>query len=432
MIKLEKIYNLFAKSSGVYTDTRKPLFDGVFIALKGPSFNGNSYALKAINQGAISAIIDDDELSKTSKKFIYVKDTYSTLKSLANHHRKKLNCPVLAITGSNGKTTTKEVVKKVLEKGYKTHATAGNLNNHIGVPLTLLSTPLSSEFLILEMGANHINEIAELCKIAEPTHGLITNFGKAHIEGFGSEKGVIEGKSELYTYLSKSKGTVFVNTDNVNQVEKLGENPFISFGQSESSDYSISYLTKNNKLELGFKGDKINSSLHGEYNFPNIAAAIAIGSFFKIPTNKIRKAIKSYESSNNRSQLIKLKNYEIILDAYNANPSSMGLAIKSFKSRYLSDNIIILGDMLELGEYALISHQEIISLAIKSSFSKIITVGKHFKETGMIFSNLLQFSSTISLIEYLNNNPIKEKNILIKGSRSMELERVLAFLEEKV
>lgn len=428
----KNIYKLFLKSTGVFTDTRKPLVGGVFIALRGPTFNGNTYASKAIQQGACLAIIDDYQLSKKNEKFIYVEDCYIMLKILANHHRKKMTCPVLAITGSNGKTTTKELLKIVIKQGYKTHATHGNLNNHIGVPLTILNTPLSSEFVIIEMGANHLKEIKGLCEVAEPTHGFITNFGKAHIEGFGSEKGVIEGKSELYTYLSKSKGTVFVNTDNVNQVEKLGENPFISFGQSESSNYSISYRTKNNKLELGFKGDKINSSLHGEYNFPNIAAAIAIGSFFKIPTNKIRKAIKSYESSNNRSQLIKLKNYEIILDAYNANPSSMGLAIKSFKSRYLSDNIIILGDMLELGEYALISHQEIISLAIKSSFSKIITVGKHFKETGMIFSNLLQFSSTISLIEYLNNNPIKEKNILIKGSRSMELERVLAFLEEKV
>ena len=430
MIKLEKIYNLFAKSSGVYTDTRKPLIGGVFIALKGPSFNGNSYALKAINQGAISAIIDDDELSKTSKKFIYVKDTYSTLKSLANHHRKKLNCPVLAITGSNGKTTTKEVVKKVLEKGYKTHATAGNLNNHIGVPLTLLSTPLSSEFLILEMGANHINEIAELCKIAEPTHGLITNFGKAHIEGFGSEIGVIIGKSELYSYLSISKGVIFVDIDNKKQISKLGKTPYISFGDNKKSNYYISYLSRNNKLELSFKGLKIISSLHGEYNLKNLAAAIIIGNFFKIPTNKIQTVIELYKSNNNRSQLVKLKNYNIILDAYNANPSSMEVALKSFQKRYSKSNLIIIGDMLELGNLSVSFHEEIIQLANKLSFSKIISVGKNFIDTKNYSSNMLNFRSTKELIKHLTNNPIKEKNIFIKGSRSMGLEKILSVFQK--
>ena len=289
----KNIYKLFLKSTGVFTDTRKPLVGGIFIALRGPTFNGNTYASKAMQQGACLAIIDDYQLSKKNEKFIYVEDCYIMLKILANHHRKKMTCPVLAITGSNGKTTTKELLKIVIKQGYKTHATHENLNNHIGVPLTILNTPLSSEFVIIEMGANHLKEIKGLCEVAEPTHGFITNFGKAHIEGFGSEKGVIEGKSELYTYLSKSKGTVFVNTDNVNQVEKLGENPFISFGQSESSNYSISYRTKNNKLELDFKGVKFKSSLHGEYNLPNIAAAVVIGSFFKISTNKIKKVIRA-------------------------------------------------------------------------------------------------------------------------------------------
>ena len=428
MSEIEKIYKIFKKASGVYTDTRKRLINGVFIALKGSSFDGNTYASKAIQQGACIAIVDDFETSKRNEKIIYVKDTYSTLKNLANYHRKKLTCPVVAITGSNGKTTTKDLLKVVLKEGYETYATQGNLNNHIGVPLTILNLPLSAELSIIEMGANHLKEIEELCKIAEPTHGFITNFGKAHIEGFGSENGVVNGKSELYTYLTISKGTVFVNLDNKNQVKKLGEAPFISFGQDEKSDYQVSYQNRNNKLEISFKGFKFKSSLHGEYNLKNIAAAIVIGNYFKVPINKIQKAIESYKSSNNRSQLIKLKNYKIILDAYNANPSSMELAVKSFKKSYSNMNILILGDMLELGDYTLTAHKEIIRLAKKLSFSKIITVGENFKKTGILLSNLEQFSTTKELIVHLENKPIKEENILIKGSRSMELEKILTIL----
>jgi len=426
MIKIDKIYKLFTKSSGVYTDTRKPLTNGIFIALKGSSFNGNTFSSKAIQQGASLAIVDDFNLAEKSEKIIYVEDTYSTLKNLANYHRKKLTCPVFAITGSNGKTTTKELIKTVLQEKFKTNATIGNLNNHIGVPLTLLNTPLSAEFTIIEMGANHLNEIKELCKIAEPTHGFITNFGKAHIEGFGSEVGIIEGKSELYNYLSNSGGTIFVNIDNENQVKKLNKIPFISFGNSEKSNYPITYNDKtNNKLDINFKGFNFISELHGDYNLQNLAAAIVIGNYFRVPLNKIQKAIKLYKSNNNRSQFLKLKNYNIILDAYNANPSSMEVAIKSFHKSYSNKSVLIIGDMLELGNYALSAHYEIISLAKTLSFSRIIAVGENFKNVKMSLSNFDKFSSTNELIEHLKSKPIREKNILIKGSRSMGLEKIL-------
>lgn len=428
MINNELLYQLFSKSTGLYTDTRKPLKGGIFLSLKGPSFNGNEYALKAIKQGACLAIIDDYSLIKKSDKLFYVKNTYNTLKFLANQHRKKLKCPVLAITGSNGKTTTKELIKSVFKKEFKTYATIGNLNNHIGVPLTILNTPLSAEFLIIEMGANHLNEIKELCLIAEPTHGYITNFGKAHIEGFGSEELIIRGKSELYNYLFNSKGIIFVNIENKNQIKELIEKPFISFGPNKKSDYKISYLNSKRKLELNFKGLNFVSTLYGEYNLPNIAAAIIIGNYFNIPLEKIQLGIRNYESSNNRSQLIKLKKYNIVLDAYNANPSSMNIAIKCFHDRYPCESILILGDMLELGKYSKQGHEEIITLAKSLSFNRIITVGENFKKTSINFSNPDKFSSTSDLIDHIKKSPIKHKNIFIKGSRSFSLEKILDFI----
>lgn len=424
----ENIYEVFKNSTGIFTDTRKPLVGGVFLSLRGQSFDGNKYASKAIQQGACNAIVDDYGLSKKNDKFIYVKDSLEALKNLANYHRKKMTCPVIAITGSNGKTTTKELLKLVIEQSYNTHATKGNLNNHIGVPLTILNTPLSSEFAIIEMGANHLKEIEELCEIAEPTHGYVTNFGIAHIEGFGSENKIMEGKSELYNYLSNSKGTIFLNIDNENQVKKIKKIPFISFGQNKKSDYQLSYSSTDNKLELNFKAHKFESALHGEYNFQNIAAAIVIGNYFKIPINKIQNAIKSFKSTNNRSQLIKLKNHKIILDAYNANPTSMQLAIKSFKKSYPSDNLLILGDMLELGSFSIKAHKEIIDLGIKLSFSRIITVGSNFDDAGKRYPQIDKFISNKKLIAHLKNNNIKQKNILIKGSRSMELEKILIVL----
>ena len=427
MTKLEELYKIFTKSAGIYTDTRKPLSKGVFFALRGIFYDGNKYASKALNQGAYRVIVDDFSLSNKSEKFIYVKNTYETLKKLANYHRKKLSCPVLAITGSNGKTTTKELIKAVVKKKYKTHGTIGNLNNNIGVPLTLLNIPLSSEFAIIEMGASHLKEIEELCLIAKPSHGFITNFGKAHVEGFGSEEAIIEGKSELHEFLSNSNGTIFVNNDHKDQLKKLNKSKFISFGKDIKSNHIISYSVKNKKLEVTFQQKKFISNLHGEYNFPNIAAAIIIGHHFNVPLNKIQKAIEAYKSNNNRSQLIKIKNFEIILDAYNANPSSMEAAIKSFHSAYPNESIVILGDMLELGKISSKSHKEVIKLLNKLSFSRSILIGENFGKIKTESKSFDKFKSTQDLTKYLRTNSIKEKHILIKGSRSMAMEKLLPF-----
>ena len=429
MNNIKKIYSIFQKSSGVYTDSRNTLKNGLFFALTGEKFDGNDYALESINKGAIAAVVDNKEVAEKSNKIIYVKDTLTTLQKLASFYREKFKCPVFAITGSNGKTTTKELLKIVLSQKYDTHATYGNLNNHIGVPLTILNSPLSSEFLIIEMGANHLKEIEHLCQIAKPSHGYITNFGLAHLEGFGGKDGVIKGKSELYDFLDLSKGEIFVNHDNKNQIIKLAKKKYISFGQEEKAYFNIKYnLFNKNNLELNFKGYKFLSNLHGEYNLPNISAAIIIGYYFNVPIKKIQKAIKSYKSFENRSQKIQLKDKKIILDAYNANPSSMESAIKNFYKKFKTDNLLIIGDMLELGLYSKSAHSNIVELIKTLSFDRVITVGKTFFKINKTPNFFMKFNSTNELIKYIKSNKIKESNILIKGSRSLTLEKIIKHL----
>ena len=426
---IKEIYDIFKKSSGVYTDSRNPLKNGLFFALSGEKYNGNDYAAESLNKGAISAVVDNEELASKSNKFIYVKNSLETLQRLASFHRQKFKCPVLAITGSNGKTTTKELLKIVLSKKHNTHATIGNLNNHIGVPITILNTPISSDFLIIEMGANHLNEIKNLCKIAKPTHGFITNFGLAHLEGFGGKEGVIKGKSELYDFLDSSNGEIFVNHDNQNQINKLGNKKYISFGQEEKADFNLVYnLSNKNNLEISFKGSKFITNLYGEYNLPNISAAIVIGDFFNVSLKNIKEAIESYRPLDNRSQVIKINNKKIILDAYNANPSSMEFAIKNFHKKFTNDRILIIGDMLELGEYSKSAHKQIVNLIIDLSFDKVITVGENFFEISNTPNYFKKYHSTDELIKFISLKVVKEKNILIKGSRSLRLEKILKVL----
>ncbi len=428
MNNIKKIYNIFKKSSGVYTDSRNTLKGGLFFALTGENFNGNHYALESINKGAIAAVVDNKEVAVKSNKIIYVKDSLTTLQKLASFYREKFKFPVFAITGSNGKTTTKELLKTVLSQKFDTHATIGNLNNHIGVPLTILRSPISSEFLIIEMGANHLNEIKHLCQIAKPSHGYITNFGLAHLEGFGGKNGIIKGKSELYDFLDLSKGKIFVNHDNKNQMIKLTNKKYISFGQEKNAYFNINYnLNNKNNLELNFKGYKFLSNLYGDYNLPNISAAIIVGYFFDVPIKKIQKAIKSFKSFENRSQKIELKDKKIILDAYNANPSSMESAIKNFHKKFKTDNLLIIGDMLELGLYSKSAHSDIIDLIKTLSFDKVITVGKNFFEMNKTPNYFMKFISTNELIKYIRSNKIKENNILIKGSRSLTLEKIMKY-----
>ena len=429
MNHIKEIYDIFKKSSGVYTDSRNPLKNGLFIALSGNKHNGNDYAVESLNKGAITAVVDNKGLASKSNKFIYVNNSLETLQRLASFHRQKFKCPVLAITGSNGKTTTKELLKIVLSKKFNVHATIGNLNNHIGVPMTILNTPISSDFLIIEMGANHLNEIKNLCQIAKPTHGFITNFGLAHLEGFGGKEGVIKGKSELYDFLDSSNGEIFVNHDNQNQINKLGNKKYISFGQKEKADFNLVYnLSNKNNLEISFKGYKFITNLYGEYNLPNISAAIVIGDFFNVPLKKIKEAIESFRSLDNRSQVIKIKNKKIILDAYNANPSSMEFAIKNFHRKFTNDKILIIGDMLELGEYSKTAHKQIVNLIIDLSFDKVITVGKNFFDINITPNYFKKYHSTDELIKFISLKGVKEKNILIKGSRSLRLEKILTVL----
>jgi len=429
MSYIKEIYDIFKKSSGVYTDSRKTLKNGLFFALSGEKYNGNDYAAESLHKGAISAVVDNEELASKSNKFIYVKNSLETLQRLASFHRQKFKCPVLAITGSNGKTTTKELLKIVLSKKHNTHATIGNLNNHIGVPITILNTPISSDFLIIEMGANHLNEIKNLCKIAKPTHGFITNFGLAHLEGFGGKEGVIKGKSELYDFLDSSNGEIFVNHDNQNQINKLGNKKYISFGQEEKADFNLVYnLSNKNNLEISFKGSKFITNLYGEYNLPNVSAAIVIGDFFNVSLKNIKEAIESYRPLDNRSQVIKINNKKIILDAYNANPSSMEFAIKNFHKKFTNDRILIIGDMLELGEYSKSAHKQIVNLIIDLSFDKVITVGENFFEISNTPNYFKKYHSTDELIKFISLKVVKEKNILIKGSRSLRLEKILKVL----
>jgi UDP-N-acetylmuramoyl-tripeptide--D-alanyl-D-alanine ligase len=415
-MKIATLYKLYRQYFLVDTDTRNIRKNTLFFALKGDNFNGNSFAEEALKLGASFAIVDE-EAYQTKENIILVDNVLKTLQQLANYHRKQLNIPVISLTGSNGKTTTKELIQVVLSKKYNVKATKGNLNNHIGVPLTLLSMTDKTELGVVEMGANHQKEIAFLCTISEPDFGYITNFGKAHLEGFGGIEGVIKGKSELYTFLKENKKTVFVNIDDKIQVEKTKNIKSVCF-----NDEDLQFIEVNPFVKLHYKNTIINSNLIGKYNYTNIAAAITIGEYFKVPGHEMKEAIENYIPKNNRSQIIETINNKIILDAYNANPSSMIAALESFASIKAESKVVILGDMFELGKDSLNEHQAIIDLATSLNFDKKLFVGENFN---LGKTNELQFKSYQDLEEYLKKNPLKNQSILIKGSRGMRLERIL-------
>ena len=419
---IQELHRIFLDSPIVSTDTRKISENCLFFALKGDNFNGNEYAKEAISKGAHYAIVDDINYH-LPEKTILVNNSLETLQKLANFHRKSSSAKIIALTGSNGKTTTKELINAVLSKKYKTVATKGNLNNHIGVPLTLLNITPDTELAIIEMGANHKLEIEFLCTIAEPDFGYITNFGKAHIEGFGSAEGVIIGKTELYQFLMGHNKTIFYNGDDDIQRKKLAtySNTF-GFSQQNPELYKIKNLGANPFVALESNGTKIQSSLIGNYNFTNCCAAILIGHYFKIPLSDIKSAIENYQPQNNRSQIIHKNNNQIILDAYNANPTSMKAALENFTSMDGKNKIVFIGDMFELGETAALEHQEIADLASASNFDSVFLIGENFYKTQ---SPLLKFRSFNDLSEYLKNNTPKDGTILIKGSRGMALERIL-------
>jgi UDP-N-acetylmuramoyl-tripeptide--D-alanyl-D-alanine ligase len=421
-LKIEQLHSLFLECGSVSTDTRKIKNNDMFFALKGENFNGNTYAKKALEAGARYSIIDEVEY-KTSDKTILVDNVLETLQALATFHRLYLKIPILALTGSNGKTTTKELINSVLTQNFKTTATVGNLNNHIGVPLTLLSMNQNTEIGIVEMGANHQKEIEFLCNIAKPDFGYITNFGKAHLEGFGSVEGVIKGKSEMYDFLIANNKTIFVNSNDSIQVDKTESATRFTFGNN-NSDANIRFKDAQPFVISLFKAEEIKSQLIGDYNFNNIAAAIAIGQYFKVAITDIKKAIEGYTPTNNRSQIIEKDSNKIILDAYNANPTSMHAALLNFEKQK-GNKIAVLGDMFELGTEAVIEHKNIADLAVSLNIEHIILVGENFYSTDIKSDRLKKYRSFADLEAAFHISKVENSIILIKGSRGMALERLL-------
>lgn len=429
-MSIEEIYKLFLNHPTISTDSRNVKDKSLFFALKGENFNGNQYAEDAINKGASYAFVDEKKY-QTRENIILVDHALRALQHLANYHRKKLGIPILGITGTNGKTTTKELVSAVLAKKFKVTFTQGNLNNHIGVPLTLLSMNADTEFGVVEMGANHPGEIAELCSIANPDFGIITNIGQAHLEGFGSFEGVIKTKSELYRFLEKKEGIVFYNSDNP-LLEELGRKikNRISFGKKDASFTGESIQSPpfmHIKANFAKGVLYLNSNLIGDFNFENILGAACIGNYFEVDPLDIQQALKNYQPSNNRSQLIKKGKFKIIMDAYNANPTSMTASIKSFLNNVGGEKHLILGDMLELGAYSEAEHKKIIELIPLEIEACTYLVGEQFENAAQN-SEVKTFTTVEELKAFLRKKPIKKGNILIKGSRGIQLEKILDVL----
>ena len=427
-MEIKDLHQIFLNSEGVSTDTRTIKPGSIFFALKGENFNANNFAKTAIDLGALFSVIDEIA-EEENDKLIVVQDVLKTLQQLAYFHRKFLDIPIIAITGSNGKTTSKELINSVLSQQFKTFATKGNLNNHIGVPLTLLEMNKTTNLGIVEMGANHIGEIKELCEIAAPNYGYITNFGKAHLEGFGSEKGVVKGKSELYDYLILNKGLIFINSDDPKQLkQKKDFNNIFTFSKSSNSNVRVFLNSETPFLMINFQDQIIQTQLIGAYNFSNIAVAISIGFYFGLDLKKIKKGLESYLPNNNRSQIIRKKSNTIVLDAYNANPSSMAAALDNFNAMKGENKIIILGDMFELGDQSYNEHKAVIGLINLLNFSSVYIVGEHFYKHVFSSKSVFFFKTKDELDKHLKSLSINNSLILIKGSRGMSLEGSVQYL----
>lgn len=428
MISIEELYNIYNSHPIISTDTRNITRDSLFFALKGDHFNGNDFAKKALENGASYAICD--EITESDSRVIRVENVLKTLQELAIYHRNTLKIPIIGITGTNGKTTTKELLYTILKTKYSVLATLGNLNNHIGVPLTLLSITNQHEMAIIEMGANHIGEIADLCEISKPTHGIITNIGKAHLEGFGSIEGVIQTKRALYDYVINNHGKLIVDSDN-ELLMSLSENTdrFLYGENSGNIIGKISINAPQISVLVEEKNTQINTQLVGSYNLKNILAAIATGRLFNIDIKTIANALSSYQPQNNRSQLIKGKDNTIIMDAYNANPSSMNESLNNLQNISHNNKVLILGDMLELGTESIKEHQKIIDKIKKMELSQCILIGEcffKFPKTATINT----FQNTSDAILFLEKNPILKALILVKGSRGLKLEKILPHIHK--
>ncbi|MBP7510667.1 MAG: UDP-N-acetylmuramoyl-tripeptide--D-alanyl-D-alanine ligase [Bacteroidia bacterium] len=429
-MQIKELYQLFLEFPTVCTDTRKLSENCLFFALKGDNFNGNQFASKAIEEGAAFAIVDEPNAA-ISSKCILVPDVLETLQELARYHKEKLNIPIIAIVGSNGKTTTKELIASVLQTKYKVLSTPGNFNNHIGLPLTLLMLNAEHQIGIIEMGANHEKENALLCYIARPTHGLITNNGKDHLEGFGSLEGVIRSNAELYDYLKTHGGVAFVNGSDKVLLEKsrdLHNRIIYKNAETESVQTEKIFLKASSfqpNIEFTYQGTQIKSPLSGDYNFDNILAAVSIGYHFGLNQDQIKQGIESYEPQNLRSQIIQKEQNKIFLDAYNANPSSMELSIKNFLAMPGHNKLLCLGDMFELGKYEDEEHQNLVDYCQNLGLKDVILVGKAFAKTN---SHYLKFEQTQSLAEYFTANPPQQKFVFLKGSRGMKMESLVEII----
>ncbi len=426
---IEELYKIYSAHPSVVTDTRKLKLGDLYFALKGPNFNGNLFALAALEAGASYAIVDEaiPNSEAIQDRIIVVDDVLTRLQALAKYHRQQFNIPFIAITGSNGKTTTKELVFTVLESHFKAYTTQGNLNNHIGVPLTILSIPKDAEIAIIEMGANHQKEIESYCSYTLPTHGMITNCGKAHLEGFGGVEGVKKGKGELYDFLRANNGTVFLMEDyDYLQQMAAGIPHLIGYGQNngqvqgEAIDQDGMLKVQ---LKKGIAIDSIQTHLVGNYNLPNVLAAVTIGQFFKVPNDKIKAAIENYIPTNSRSQLLTWKNNEVILDAYNANPSSMKLAVENFAKLNKENKIVCVGGMRELGEDTLKEHQILIDQLKQNQWKQVILVGSEFKTCNHSY---LYFDTVLEAKTWLQAQQYTRHALLIKGSRGIQMEQLIA------
>jgi UDP-N-acetylmuramoyl-tripeptide--D-alanyl-D-alanine ligase len=423
-MQIPDLYDIFLQHSCVQTDTRKLKEGDIFFALKGPSFNGNLFAKQALDAGAAYAVADED-IDALDKRIIKVNDVLETLQQLAKYHRQQFDIPFIAITGSNGKTTTKELVHEVLNSTYITYTTKGNLNNHIGIPLTILSVGMDAEMAVIEMGANHQKEIESYCDYTLPTHGIITNCGKAHLEGFGGIEGVRKGKGELYDYIRANNGTVFLMNDYGYLVEmSKGITNITTYGTANADVVGIADSEKE-MLEVNMlKGTdikKIQTHLVGEYNLPNVLVAVALGKHFNVPDEKIKAALENYTPSNSRSQLIEKDGNKIILDAYNANPTSMKAAVENI-AKMNGDKVLLLGGMMEMGNESLKEHQALIDLINKYQWKDVVLVGGDFNKVNNPYTT---FANSIEAGKWLKEKHFNNATILVKGSRSMQMEKVL-------
>lgn len=423
-MNIEQFYPIFLNAKKVTIDSRKIEKSDIFFAFSGDNFDAATLAEKSIEVGALAVIIENKDFENSEKNIFYVPSTLEFLQELSVHHRNQLHIPIIGLTGSNGKTTTKELIHAVLSQKFNVQYTFGNLNNHIGVPLTILSIKPEHEMAVIEMGANHQKEIELLCTIARPNYGYITNFGKAHLEGFGGFEGVIKGKSELYDYLKNANQTVLINENDPIQFDKTKDyTSKITFGKADS-DYYFDTFSENNFVGLQYQNQKALSKLTGEYNFTNLCAAASLGLYFRIDFDKIQTAIESYTPTNMRSQVVKKDDKTLVLDTYNANPSSMSASLYNF-TNFTGSKTIVIGDMLELGNESEKEHQDILLLAQELGFDQIITVGKHFKNVN---KSSAAFESTDQLIQYLKDNKIQSENILLKASRGISLEKAIDFI----